>query len=222
MTDTVTGVVLREATDADVDFLAWAMLTASRSHLDRGIWEYLNDQDEAATLGFLARLLVTDTVHLFHHALFLIAEVDGEPAAAMCAYDSDTQGFGVLPTLMLPAAVAAGVDVGSGEYGRRAGVMLTGFQHSYDAPPGPHWTIENVATKPAFRRRGLVDTLLAEHLTRGRVRGYRIASIGVYLGNEPARRAYLKAGFEVVSECRSDGWDAEIGCAGTELLLQSL
>jgi hypothetical protein len=48
------------------------------------------------------------------------------------------------------------------------------------------------------------------------------ASIGVYLENSAARAAYLNAGFEIVSECRSDGWVAEIGCPGTELMLMRL
>ena len=73
-------VTLRDATTSDVDFLAWVMLAASRSHLDRGVWEYLNDHTGEETLGFLKRIAVTDTVHLFHHSLFLIAEVDGAPA----------------------------------------------------------------------------------------------------------------------------------------------
>ena len=214
-------IALREATEDDVDFLTWVMLTASRSHLERGIWEYLNDQGEAETRTFLRALALTETVHIFHHSLFLVAEVDGVPAAGMCAYDSSTQGFGVVGSVMPGASAAAGVRTDDPEFGRRLGVMMEGFAHKVELPPVV-WTIENVATKPEFRRRGLVDALLTEHLARGRARGYTHASIGVYLGNEAARAAYRKAGFEVVSTALSDGWAAEIGCPGTELLLQDL
>src|SRR6185503_16339047 len=87
---------IRRATERDLDLVTWVMLAASRSHLERGIWEYMNAAGEAATLGFLRRLATTDTVHFSHYSLFLIAELDGEPAAAMCAYDSSTHGFEVL------------------------------------------------------------------------------------------------------------------------------
>ena len=68
---------IRRATEKELDLLTWVMLAASRSHLDRGIWEYLNASDEAATLSFLRRLATTDTVHVFHSSLFLVAELDG-------------------------------------------------------------------------------------------------------------------------------------------------
>jgi ribosomal protein S18 acetylase RimI-like enzyme len=214
-------VTIRPASEDDVDFLSWAMLQASRSQLDRGLWEYLNATDEPTTLRFLGGLATTDAVHMNHHALFLVAEVDGEPAAAMSGYDSVTQGFSVVGTVVPGVAAASGVRTDDPDFGRRAGVMLSGFVHPVDLPPVA-WTIENVATRPEHRRRGLVSALLDAQLDRGREQGYEHASIGVYLGNEPARAAYLKAGFDVVSECRSDGWATQIGCPGTELLLRHL
>ena len=212
---------IRRATEKDLDFVTWAMLTASRSQLDRGIWEYLLDASEDDTLAFLRRLGTTQVVHMNHLSLFLVAEVDGEPAAAMCAYDSSTQGFSVVGAEVPAAASACGFDVTSGEFARRAGVMMSGFFHQVELPP-VMWTIECVATLPSFRRRGLADALLVEHLRHGRELGYEHASIGVYLGNDPARAAYLKAGFDIVSEVRSPGWDAEIGCPGTELMVRAL
>ena len=57
----------------------------------------------------------------------------------------------------------------------------------------------------------------------------RLFALGVHrvwldtlASNERARRAYLKAGFEVVAEARSPDWERELGCPGTELLLQWL
>ena len=213
---------VRRATAADVDLLAWVMLAASRSHLDRGLWEYLNDHDEAQTLDFLRGCTTSSAVHLFHHSLFLVAEVDGEVGAAMCGYDSTTQGFDVFGPVLGEVSTANGVDMGDPDYGRRLGVMLSGFVSDHDGPDGPRWVIENVATKPEFRRRGLTDALLHELLGHGRERGFEHAQIGVYLGNERARRAYLKAGFEVVAEVRSAEFERDLGCPGTELLLQPL
>ena len=218
----MTDVTIRDATPSDVDFLAWVMLAASRSHLERGVWEYLNDHSEAETLDFLRRIAVTDTVHLFHQSLFVIAEVDGEPAAAMCAYDPATQGFEAYGTEFMTLAPELGIRLDDPEYARRGGIMMSGFVLDQVGPSGPRLVIENVATAPQFRRKGLVDLLLRELVDRGRQRDYAAAQIGVFIGNEPARSAYIKAGFDVVAEQRSPGWEAEIGCPGTELLIQPL
>jgi ribosomal protein S18 acetylase RimI-like enzyme len=213
---------IRRATERDIELLTWVMLTASRSHLDRGVWEYVNDTDESATLSLLRSVGTTSTVHLFHHSLFLVAELDGEPGAAMCAYDSATQGFETALPEIAAVTTAAGIDMEEPEYVRRMGVMFSGFINEDPGPPGPRWVIENVATKPEMRRRGLVDALLHQLLGHGRERGFEHAQISVLIENERARRAYIKAGFEPIAEVRSADWEREIGCPGTEMLLQPL
>jgi|SRR5436305_1419416 len=213
---------IRRATANDGDLLIWVMLAASRSHLDRGIWEYMNGSDEVATLAFLRRLSTTDTVHMFHQSLFLVAELDGEPGAAMCAYDSSSQGFDIALPEIASTTTAEGIDADDPEYVRRNGVLLSGFVLEDPGPPGPRWVIENVATRPEMRRRGLVDALLHQLLGHGRERGFEHAQISVFIENERARRAYIKAGFEPLIEQRSDDWPREIGCPGTEMLLQPL
>src|SRR5262249_27491069 len=142
---------VRRATEKDLELVLWVMLAASRSHLDRGIWEYLNASDEAATLSFLRRLATTETVHFFHWSLFLVAELDGEVGAAMCAYDSSTQGFDVALPDMVIATAAEGVDAEDPEYAHRRDVLMSGFIVDDPGPPGPRWVIENVATKPEMR-----------------------------------------------------------------------
>ena len=213
---------IRRAAEKDIDLVTWVMLAASRSHLDRGIWEYVNASSETATLSFLRRLATTDTVHVFHWSLFLVAELDGEPGAAMCAYDSSTQGFEVALPEMAAATAAEGIDAEDPEYVRRTGVLLSGLVMDQPGPPGARWVIENVATKPAMRRKGLVDGLLHQLLGHGRERGFEYAQISVFIDNERARRAYVKAGFEHLTEQRSGEWPVEIGCPGTEMLLQPL
>jgi translation initiation factor 4G len=213
---------VRRATDKDLDLITWVMLAASRSHLDRGIWEYLNASGEAATVSFLQHLATTEAVHLFHRSLFLVAEFNGEPGAAMCAYDSSTQGFEVALPEIAAATAAEGIDAEDPDYVRRSGVLLSGFVTEDPGPPGRRWVIENVATKPEMRRKGLVDALLHQLLGAGRERGFEHAQISVFIDNERARRAYVKAGFESLTEQRSDDWQREIGCPGTEMLLQPL
>ena len=213
---------IRRATGDDLDLLTWVMLAASRSQLARGIWEYMNASGEANTLAFLCRLATSDTVHPFHRSLFLVAEFDGEPGAAMCAYDSSTQGFEVALPEIATATAAEGIDAQDPDYIRRSAVLLSGLVMQDPGPPGPRWVIENVATKPEMRRKGLVDSLLHQLVGHGREQGFDYAQIALFIDNERARRAYIKAGFEPLVEQRSDDWSREIGCPGTEMLLQSL
>lgn len=212
-------VEIRPAQPADVDFLAWVMLQASRSHLERGIYEYVMAIDEPTTVRYLRAVAQTSAVHLFHWSLFTIAEVDGNPAAAMCAYDPATQGYPVFFGILAETASPLGIDVTSPAYARRSDVLNAGF------PPYPsenQIVIENVATVPEHRGAGLVQALLHHHFESGAAAGHTAAQIGVFLGNDPARRAYLKAGYEVRDERRDPRWQEEIGAPGTELLWRPL
>ena len=55
------AIQIRPATGQDVDFVAWAILTASRSHLNRSIWEIGLDLDEEECLSFLREMARTET-----------------------------------------------------------------------------------------------------------------------------------------------------------------
>ena len=84
------------------------------------------------------------------------------------------------------------------------------------------WVLENVATSPEFRRRGLIDTLLRRALQEGCERGFGLAQIGVLIGNSAAQRAYEKVGFKVVDEKRTSAFEATFGCPGIRRLLQQI
>jgi len=209
----------RNATADDAEFLAWVMLTAARSHLPRGIWDFTIGRDEIEVLDFLAKLAVRGSDHLFHYRRFVIAEVEGEPAAALSGYDPVAHGFDVLipVTLGLSAELGWTEDEVAASMERYAVVVPVLAE-----PPEGAWVVESVATAPEYRRRGLIDGLMPEILERGRSCGHSVAQISVFIGNEPARSAYLKHGFEIALEARSPEWEAAIGCPGLEHLLKPL
>jgi ribosomal protein S18 acetylase RimI-like enzyme len=84
------------------------------------------------------------------------------------------------------------------------------------------WIIDSVATRPEYRRKGLVDRLLLAILEKGRQKGFQRAQISIYIGNRPAQRAYEKHGFKIVDEKRHPDFEAEIGSPGMALLLKNL
>jgi translation initiation factor 4G len=213
-----TAVTIRDATPHDADFLAWASLTAARSHVERSIWEVFLGWDETRTLDFVRAVVTSHREHWVHWSQFLVAEVDGVPAAALSGFDPVTHGFeaymevaGTLLVERLTPEEQAGAWA-------RAEVLSTCLS---EEPPGT-WIVECVATRPEYRRRGLVDGLLTGVLARGRARGHATAQISVFLGNEPARACYVKHGFEHVDERRNLDFEALMGFAGIERMQRAL
>jgi ribosomal protein S18 acetylase RimI-like enzyme len=211
---------VRDATPDDAEFLAWVMLTAARSHLDHGVWDYVTGWPEERILAYLARVAVTGGPHMHHHSTFLIAEVGGQPAAGLCAFDPDIHGIPAATTAMIDLIPSAVSEPEFAEW-------LPRVENVVELMPEGEagmWVVDNVATAPEYRRRGLVDALMVEALRRGRQRGFTRAQIILAIGNEPARRAYLKHGFEHAAERREPESEAAIalGVPGAERLERDL
>jgi ribosomal protein S18 acetylase RimI-like enzyme len=207
---------IREATQADAAFVAWAQLVAARSHLPYGPWDHILGLPEDETLAFLERLCCTEAEHWCHHSRFLVAEVDGTPAAALCAFDPTLHGGH-----SLDGAVVATLQSQEGEVDLAAGLARAAAVGTCmpDYAEGA-WVVENVATRPEFRGRGLVQVLLDAALAQGRDQGFGVGQIAVLVGNEVARRAYLRAGYQPDLEKRHPAFLDALGSPGMERLLR--
>jgi len=213
------GLKIVEAREEHLPFIAWVELAAARSHLPRGMWDLYLERPEADVLRYIEAVASTDARHFAHYTNFIVAEIDGRPAAALSGYvDTET----VLPMFV------AGLDEANGKFGvtaeqNQAGWTRAGSITALNLAHAPEaWIIEWVATAPEFRRRGLVDALIAEILEVGRGRGASTADIGVLIGNDPAQRAYEKAGFAVVGEVRNEAFELAYGCPGARLLRRAI
>jgi translation initiation factor 4G len=208
-----------EARPEHVPFIAWVELAAARSHLPRGAWDLYIDGTEAETLRFLEALVSTDAWHWAHYRNFIVAEVDGTPAAALSGYFEEECGG---------SALTAGIAEANRKLGRTDEENAAGWQRAgsfakVDIPHEPGaWIVEWVATAPDFRRRGLVDRLMSEMLEIGRGKGASVAQIGVLIGNDAAQRAYEKNGFAVVDEKRHPEFEAVYGSPGARLLRRAI
>jgi translation initiation factor 4G len=216
---TDTRLTIVEATPQHAPFIAWVTLTAFRSQLERGFWDFMLDGDEAYKLRYLEGLAQTQQLHWVHYSTFLVAEVDGRPASALCGYIDEELGG---PTLRF-----AGIEANE-KTGRTEEEAAAGFERAKsimnvlpEHPPGA-WIVENVATLPEFRRQGLVDRLMERMLARGRERGATTADISVFIGNDPAQRAYEKHGFAAVSAKRHPEFEAVYRTPGTRTLRRAL
>jgi translation initiation factor 4G len=216
---TETKLSIVEATREHADFIAWVGLTAFRSHLERGFWDFMLGGDEAHKLRYLEALAKTEQQHWAHYSPFIVAEVDGRPASALCGYLEEELGGPTLRMAMVEANERTGTTEGESAAGfeRAMSIMNVVPEHA----PGA-WIVENVATLPEFRRKGLVDRLMEEILERGRRRGATVSDISVFIGNDGAQRAYEKCGFEVIAEKRDPEFESVYRTPGTRTLRRSL
>src|SRR5258708_18667306 len=79
------GPAIRRALREDADFIARSILAAQRGHRPRGWFDIALNRPEPQCLSFVARIAHARTVSWWHTSQFLIAEVEGSPAAALCA-----------------------------------------------------------------------------------------------------------------------------------------
>ncbi len=216
---TETRLSIVEARPEHSPFIAWVTLTAFRSHLERGFWDIMLDGDEAYRLRYLEALATTEQLHWAHYSTFIVAEVDGRPASALCGYIDEELGGPTLRMAGIEANAKTGrtVEEAAAGFERAKSIMNVIPEHA----PGA-WVVENVATLPEFRRRGLVDRLMEEILERGRRRGATVADISVFIGNDPAQRAYEKCGFEAIAERHDPEFESVYRTPGTRTLRRSL
>jgi ribosomal protein S18 acetylase RimI-like enzyme len=210
---------IRRADSSDAGFLAWVTLSAARGHLARGLWDLIIGADGAGCLDYLRRLAVAEPRSLYHYESFRIAEVDGVPAAALCGFDA-RDAWSVVGEAM--ANVQR--DLGWTESDAAASYQRVGPIWASCMPPdiGADFVIENVATLAQYRRRGLVQALIDDVLRVAGQRGCRLAQITTYLGNDAARLAYERSGFQVLDEKRCGELERVLGVPGFLRLTREL
>lgn len=217
---TQTNVRIVDARAEHIPFIAWVMLAAGRSHLTTGIWDLVVGDGERETLRMLEALTSTEQRHMGHHSIFIVAEVDGRPAAALSGYiEAELPESAMMEPLATAFATVGRTTTQLVEGWQRAGSFgIVAPEHAGDV-----WVVEHVATLPEYRRQGLVNALLEAILDRGRERGATTADIGVLIGNDNAQRAYEKAGFRVIGEKTDPAFAAAYeGCPGIRALTRSI
>jgi len=210
---------IRRANPGDAEFLAWVALSASRSHLALGLWDLIIGADEAGCLDYLTRLAVAEPRSLYHYDSFLIAEVAGERAAALGVFET-RDGWATVGEAMSNVQRDLGWTKadGAASFQRVAPI----WEACMPPDVGADFAIENVATLPDYRRRGLVGALIDEALRNARERGCRLAQIATYIGNDAAVSAYEKSGFSVLDQRRCSELQKILGAPGFVRLTREL
>jgi len=209
--------LIRSAEPRDAEFLGWTCFAAARSQLDRGWFDIVLQRDEAFCLEFTKWLVLSEARSWWHWSLFHVAEVDGAVASAMCGF-GDESVYMASGAAMAEAADRMGIGKDEqAQFWRRGSFIMSATTGEDDA-----WTIENVATKPEFRGRGLVELLIAKELDIARGEGFRRAQISYFMGNIRAERAYERAGFVFAEEKRAKEFEAAMGIPGITRLARDI
>lgn len=210
---------VRTAREEDINFLSWVMFTAAKSHLEKCVWETLLDMTPDEVTQFLKRVAVSENTHWCHYTKFLIAEVEGKHAGALCTFDPVAEGTAALSDTILGVAAELGFD-DNWINGVLERVILIDAATPKDYPDT--WGIENVAVRPEFRGRGIVEALFEHAMRIARASEHEHAQILCLNGNIRAQRAWERQGFELRADYQSNAFQKVFGCPGLKLLAQKL
>ena len=199
---------IRPAHPEDADFIASTVLSAQRGHRPRGWFDIALNWPEPQCRAFAARIAIARTRSWWHTSQFVIAEVEGMPAAALCA----------LPAAGIGAAARTAVEEVAKDIGLDPSELAAIFRRGaytgncWIQGGDGDWLVEHVAALPSHR--GLVQALIDRALAAGKAAGFKRASISFLIGNEAAERCYAKAGFAFAEEKRDPEFEALTGAPG--------
>ena len=209
---------IRGALPADAEFLARVLEMAGRGHLQRGPWDLMFPDPQERQVG-LRRIVDGEARSWCHRDCFHVVDEDGEASAAMVAFEPSAIGG---TSLTAPLFEAFAHLSWTTERISQVGPMLEPYTRCLPDMPAGTWIVENVGARADKRRRGLVAILLEHALEAGRELGFRRAQISCLVGNDPARMAYEKAGFEVVEELVDPAFEALLGAPGFQRMTRTL
>jgi len=193
---------IRTAKVEDASFITWAILESSRAGKKKGIFDLIFSPSGNVEKT-LEALVVHDIKTVCHYSNFLIAEVDGKVAGALCGYD----GFRLSWESMSEALESMGCQ---GDYKERIAAYLM------CEPEVEKNTLilDFMITKDEFRGLGVVKELVKKVLLNARLKGFRKAQTNIEIGSIETQMAYEKMGFSAKEEKKSDYYLEEFGRLG--------
>lgn len=209
---------IRSARPEDADFIASIILSSMRGYRSRGWFDVALGWPEPKCLEFIAHVATARAVSMWHVSQFLVAEIDRKPVAALCAVPAANTGPAAWRAIQ-EVGFATGVTASELHAIRQRGAYT---RACWVQGGEGDWMIEHVATDPAYRGRGLMQALIAQALDKGRAAGFHRATISFLIGNEPAERAYAKAGFALAEEKRDPAFEAIIGAPGFRMVARTM
>ncbi len=203
----------RRARADDAAALAELICLAGESPGAKGLYEVFFGGDRDFRLERVRRLVRARTRTHFSYVNFFVAEVDGIAAAAACGFDPRIRGREkIVPALRETGWSASEI----GDAMERLDPVLTCLAEE----PQNTWILEHVATLPRFRGRGFAEGVVSRVIEDGFAAGCGRVQVSLFLGNDIARKFYVKLGFKPAGQPRTDRrFEKVMGTPGTESLV---
>ncbi len=204
----------RQATIADIPFLARIEYEASLPPMSQCFWEELLEGTGTHSLAFIEAELQAAGSNWGNVPDFIVLEEDGQPMAAAAGFvPSEQEDYCPLKLSRLEAIaqVLQWSPATTQMFRDRYLTMWGGDLKPLVLTPQADWIIETVAVLPEGRGRGLGKALIQALLEEGRSRGKECAGIMVINGNEAARRTYESVGFKPYQTFYADYFSAQFG-----------
>ncbi|MEM8605231.1 MAG: GNAT family N-acetyltransferase [Cyanobacteria bacterium P01_H01_bin.121] len=197
---------LRQATIADIPFLARIVYEASLPPLNHCFWDDLLHDMSTTSVQFIEAMLQADASNWGGVEDFFVLTEHDRPVAAAAGYSPSPDNYCPLRLENLDqlAAILNWSPTITQTFRDRYTQLWGGnFKPEFFKPIAP-WIIETVAVVPEARGRGLVKVLLRGLLDAGRSQGHERAGIMVINGNDAAYRAYTSLGFKPYQTFHTD------------------
>jgi len=205
--------LVRRASADDASILAELICLAGESPGAKGLYDLFFGGERDYQLDRMRRLVRAQTRTHFSYLSFFVAEVDGVVAAAACGFDPEIRGRkNLVPALRETGW--SGSEIGQAM--ERFAPVLTCLAEE----PQNTWILEHVATLSQFRGRGLAGGVVSRAIEAGFAAGCGRVQVSLLLGNEIARKLYLKLGFKPAGPPRTNPlFEHVMGSPGTETLV---
>ncbi len=192
------NITIRRAAESDKDFLITAIIEAEKSGSDMVSYCSIFSISQAELKELLSNILDEDIEgQEMYIRDFLIAEVDGEPAAAVSAWIENETGLSsnMIKTNLLMYFLDRDIMMNATPYLK----LMNEVNIHREANA---LQVECIYTSEKFRGLGLSGKLINEHIRLKLEGGATFNKVQVILlkNNQSARKAYVKAGFSVVQE----------------------
>jgi len=198
------SMTIRQATAEDKDFLIEAIMEAEKSGSETisycAIFSISEDRLREALANMLDEEMEDQELYIPN---FLVADVDGKPAATISGWIEKKNGMAssIIKSNMLMYSLDRDILLAAAPHlGLMNEVSITRSENALQ--------LECVYTKPEFRGRGLAASLLEAHIKRVKEEGEPVDTAQIILlkNNTGAIKAYEKAGFSIVTEktCNDD------------------
>jgi ribosomal protein S18 acetylase RimI-like enzyme len=195
-------ITIRKAHPTDADLIIEAIIAAEKSNSPLLSYSAIFGMSEEEVEDLLRQALEEEIEgQEICHAHFLIAEVDGRPAAACASW---IEGMDGVPSGQIKANVLfhlIGKDKWNAAAEKLKAVAETNIERTAGAAQ-----IESVYTRPEFRGKGLTAMLINEHFKQHKEQnpGLEKAQVILLKNNTSAESAYGKAGFVKTAERTSN------------------